>query len=54
MILVLIVEALAQWYSILSRRKDLCFMNRPTSPRGGPRTSLAPPTEMTDEKDCKD
>src|SRR6266852_6275915 len=34
--------------------KNLCFMNRPTSPRGGPRTSLAPPTEMTDEKDCKD
>src|SRR6266481_8277804 len=29
-------------------------MNRPTSPRGGPRTSLGPPTEMTDEKDCKD
>src|SRR5260370_7909225 len=29
-------------------------MNRPTSPRGGPRTSLAPPTEMTDEKDGKD
>src|SRR6266550_2613900 len=29
-------------------------MNRPTSPRGGPPTSLAPPTEMTDEKDCQD
>src|SRR2546429_5411301 len=24
-------------------------MNRPTSPHGGPRTSLAPPTETTDE-----
>src|SRR5260370_18951483 len=29
-------------------------MNRPTSPRDGPRTSPAPPTETIDAKRCKE
>ncbi len=46
MILVLIVEALVHWYSILSHRKD-------TWPRGGPRTTPALPTETTDAQGHK-
>src|SRR4029077_15565156 len=33
--------------------RNPCFANRRTSPRGGPRTTPAPPTETTDEARCK-